>query len=183
MAGDFVNLTSVAMRPDTEAELLRTQTECTIMWPTRDGHPIGVIMSYVWSEGSFWLTSAENRARVKAWRRDPRVAVALTSTGSALAPGKGITYKGIVVLHDDEARKQWYYKALADIRYGDDPEYHAQYIKSLDTPGRVIIEVKPEVSLASYDGALLHGEGRGGNPYAERGYLAIKEMVKEQQGG
>ena len=31
MAGDFVNLTSVAMRPETEAELLRTQTECTTL--------------------------------------------------------------------------------------------------------------------------------------------------------
>ena len=180
MAGDFVDLTSVAMSPETEEELLRTQTECTIMWPTRDGHPIGVIMSYVFHEGSFWLTSAENRARVKALRRDPRVAIALTSTGSALAPGKGITYKGTCVIHDDDARKQWYYKALADIRYGNDPDYHAQYIKSLDTPGRVILEVKPEVTLGSYDGAKLHGEGRGGNPYAERGYLAIKEMKAEQ---
>lgn len=176
MSGDFVDLSSVAMDPETEAELLRTQTECTLMWPTRDGHPIGVIMSYVFHEGSLWLTSAENRARVKALRRDPRVAVALTSTGSALAPGKGITYKGTCVIHDDDARKQWYYRALADIRYADDPEYHAKYIASLDTPGRVILEVKPEVKLGSYDGAKLHGEGRGGNPYAERGYLAIKEM-------
>lgn len=173
MSGDFVDLSSVAMSPETEQELLRTQSECTFMWATRDGHPIGVIMSFVFREGSFWLTSAEGRARVHAVRRDPRVAIALTSTGSALAPGKGITVKGTCIIHDDEARKQWYYRELADVRYSDDPEYHATYIKNLDTPGRVILEVKPESTLGSYDGAKLHGPGRGGNPYAERGYRAI----------
>lgn len=174
MSGDFVNLSSVALSPETEEELLRTQSECTFMWATRDGHPIGVIMSFVFREGSFWLTSADNRARVHAVRRDPRVAIALTSTGSSLAPGKGITYKGTCILHTDEARRKWYYKELADVRYSDDPEYHAKYIAGLDTADRVIMEVKPEVPLGSYDGAKLHGEGRGGNPYAERGYLAIK---------
>ena len=36
------------------------------------------------------------------------------------------------------------------------------------------MQFKPEVGLGSYGGARLHGEGRGANPYAERGYLAIE---------
>src|SRR5205823_14919333 len=40
---------------------------------------------------------------------------------------RSITYKGRCVIHDDDARKQWYYRELADVRYSDDPEYHATY--------------------------------------------------------
>ena len=36
--------------------LLDAQTECTFMWTTRDGDPVGVVMNYVEHDGRFWVT-------------------------------------------------------------------------------------------------------------------------------
>ena len=41
---------------DREERLLDEQIECTFMWSTKDGDPVGVIMNYLWRDGKFWLT-------------------------------------------------------------------------------------------------------------------------------
>ena len=164
---DFEDLSAYGLDPEREAELLRTQTECTFIWSTRDGFPVGVVMSFIFHEGSFWLTSATHRARVRAVRRDPRVSIVVSSTGSALPPGSAVTYKGTCRVHEDDARKQWFYNELAMARYADDEEYRRVFLERIDSPGRVILEVVPEARIA-HDGTKMHGAGRAGNPYAER---------------
>jgi hypothetical protein len=37
----------------------------------------------------------------------------ITSTGTAMGPGKTVTYKGTCVVHDDPDTKAWFYPALA----------------------------------------------------------------------
>lgn len=54
-------------------ELLSEHSECTFMWSTQQGWPIGVIMSYLWKDGRFWLTAGVHRHRISAVRRDDRV--------------------------------------------------------------------------------------------------------------
>ena len=41
--------------------LLRAHAECTFNWATRDGWPMGVIMSFLWQDGRFWLTAGAHR--------------------------------------------------------------------------------------------------------------------------
>jgi hypothetical protein len=41
---------------DRERNLLDTQTECTFMWTTKDGDPVGVIMNFVSRDDRFWIT-------------------------------------------------------------------------------------------------------------------------------
>ena len=54
------------------------------MWANREGWPVGVVMSYVFRDGSFWLTASGQRLRVAAVSRDPRVAIAVTSKGTTI---------------------------------------------------------------------------------------------------
>ena len=80
--------TQMLATPKLQERLLLAHNECTFIWSNRDGWPVGVIMSYVWRRGRFWLTASSQRARVSAVRRDPRVCVVVTSTGSPLPRNK-----------------------------------------------------------------------------------------------
>jgi general stress protein 26 len=136
-----------------EEALLLAHNECTFIWSNKEGWPVGVIMSYVWRKNRFWLTASGQRARVSAVRRDPRVSIVVTSTGSPLPKNKTVTWKGTCTLHDDDETKAWFYPELA-AALNTDPERAKWFQKFLDSPRRVIFEVEP-VQRIGYDGAKM----------------------------
>jgi general stress protein 26 len=150
---NYEDVTVFGLDDDDEAEMLDAQNECTFIWSNKEGWPVGVIMSYVFCDGKFWLTASSQRARIHAVRRDPRVCVVVTSTGSKMARNKTVTYKGTCIIHDDQETKDWFYPALsAAIR--DDEEGRKLFTKFLDSPRRVILEVEPTQRIG-YDGAKM----------------------------
>ena len=98
---DYEDVTSYTLDQDVEEQLLLGHNECTFIWSNKEGWPVGVIMSYVWRHGAFWLTASGQRSCVAAVRRDPRVCVVVTSTGSPLPRNKAVTWKGTCTIHDD----------------------------------------------------------------------------------
>lgn len=151
--GNYEDVTKYTLDESDEAQLMVAQNECTFMWSTKEGWPVGVIMSYVHRHGRFWLTASSQRARISAVRRDPRVCIAVTSTGSSMGSGKTVTYKGMCTVHDDRETKDWFYPALAEA-FTDDPDRQKQWVSFLDSPRRVILEVEPTKRIA-YDGAKM----------------------------
>ncbi len=150
-AGDYVDsyedVSVFALAPADELTLLDTQTECTFMWTTTEGDPVGVIMNHLFADGRFWLTCTRRRKRVPAIEARPRVAIAVSSRGTDIGRSQSITYKGSAVVHDDEATRSWFYPALAaKVRPGDETK-QAAFAAHLDTPGRVVIEVVPDVRI------------------------------------
>jgi Pyridoxamine 5'-phosphate oxidase len=141
---DYEDVTVYQLDQAGEAELLGTQTECTFIWSNASGHPVGVIMNYVFRDGRFWLTASGQRARVPAVRRDPRVSIAVSSRGSGIPSAKSLTYKGQCVVHENEETKAWFYPALAAAVRPGDPEAQAAFARHLDSPRRVVLEVVPE---------------------------------------
>jgi len=93
--------------------LIEAQNECTFMWSTKEGWPVGVIMSYVFEDECFWLSVSSLRVRVQAVERDPRAAISITSKGSALPTGLSLTYKGLCKVHSDKETIDWFLPALA----------------------------------------------------------------------
>ena len=139
----------VFLAADREQELLSKQKECTFIWTNKAGDPVGVIMSYIFRDGKFWLTATRHRKRIPAILRDPRVCVVVTSTGTDMDTGKALTYKGTAVVHEDRKVKDWFYPEFAEaIRVIDPPEI---FVEFLDTPDRVVIEVTPTKAI-TYDG-------------------------------
>jgi general stress protein 26 len=138
---------------DREA-LLTTAGECVFNWSTKDGWPVGVIMSFLWRDGKLWLTAGAHRHRIEAIRRDPRVSVVVTSTGTKLGPSKTITVKGRVRVCEDAETKRWFYPALASMIQRGDPAQSRAFAEFLDSPLRVILEVTPEKWI-TYDGAKM----------------------------
>ena len=147
------------LNADDQERLLSTQTECVFNWCNADGHPLGVIMSYVWREGCIWLTAGAHRHRISAVRRNPKVSVVITSKGTDVGPGKSITIKGECRIHEDRKTKAWFYPALAGALrpVREEAEKFASF---LDSPLRVVLEVIPEKWI-TYDGAKMwaHTEG------------------------
>jgi general stress protein 26 len=156
MSQDIDNYEMVSVYRMSDAareELLSVGRECVFNWTTRDGYPMGVIMSYVWADGRAWLTAGAHRHRISAIRSRPKVAVVVTSTGTSLGPAKTVTVKGRVVIHEDRATKEWFYPKFA-LHLRGEPEGAKAFEEMLDSPLRVVLEVIPE-KFISYDGTKM----------------------------
>ncbi len=152
---NYEDVTKYTLDDDVEEQLLLGHNECTFIWSNKEGWPVGVIMSYVWRDGRFWLTASGQRARISAVRRDPRVCIVVTSTGSPLPRNKAVTWKGTCTVHDDNAElNAWFYPALAAAIRPDDEAAAAAFASFLDSPRRVILEVEPTQRIG-YDGAKM----------------------------
>ncbi len=150
---DYEDVTVYGLDREREEQLIEQQNECTFAWVTKDGSPMAVIMSYLRTpDGTFWMTASGQRKRIAAVRRDSRVAIVITSTGTEMRSGKTVTYKGTAQVHEDDETKRWFYPALAErlmARRG--PERVAEFAKMLDSPRRVIISITPGLRVG-YDG-------------------------------
>lgn len=153
MIDDYEDVSVYTLGTDVEEELLAVQNECTFMWSTREGWPVGVIMSFVFRRGRFWLTAVRPRKRIAAVERDDRVAICVTSSGSPMGPGRTVTYKGRVTIHEDEETKAWFYPELAAALRPDEAVAR-RFAAFLDSPQRVIFEVEP-VQRIAFDGAKM----------------------------
>ena len=151
---NYEDVTVYGLDDDVEAEMLDAQNECTFIWSNKEGWPVGVIMSYVFRDGKFWLTASSQRARISAVQRDPRVCIVVTSTGSRMARNKTVTYKGTCTVHGDQHTKAWFYPALAATIRRDDVKGQEIFVKFLDSPRRVILEVEPTQRIG-YDGGKM----------------------------
>jgi general stress protein 26 len=146
-----------------QEKLLSMHNECVFNWGTRDGWPMGVIMSYLWRDGRVWLTAGVHRHRISAIRRDPRCSVVFSSSGTRLGPGRSITIKGRAIVHEDRETKDWFYPAFAAHLNPDDPKAAARFQTHLDSPIRAVIEVVPE-KFITYDGVKMFLDEAGKLP-------------------
>jgi general stress protein 26 len=146
---------------DRERTLLDKQTECTFMWTTKDGDPVGVIMNYVFVDGAFWLTCTRRRKRVPAIEARPRVALAISSRGTDIGISQALTYKGTATVLDDPDTLRWFYPVLAArVRPGNEVA-QAAFVLHLDSPGRVVIKVTPDRRIGFDSEAMFAGSPAG----------------------
>ena len=164
----YEDVTLYQLSPEREQELLDKQVECNFIWTNKSGQSVGVIMNYVARDGRIWLTATSQRARIKALKRDPRACVVISSMGTDMGAGKQLTYIGRVELHDDQATKDWFYPAMAEIISPYPAPTVEAAMQHLDTPLRLVLEFIPEraikfdgdaISKASYDGKVPGHEG------------------------
>lgn len=139
---------------DDERALVEAQNECTFMWSTREGWPVGVIMSYVFRDGCFWLSVSSLRVRVQAVERDPRAAISITSKGSSLPTGLSLTYKGTCEVLKDRATIDWFLPALAKRLRPGSEEAQRLFVELNDTENRRVIRFTPTKKIG-FDGRKM----------------------------
>lgn len=161
MAEDFDDVSNYELSAEREQVLFEKQTECTFMWTNKAGEPVGVIMNYVVRDGSFWLTATRRRARIAAIERDARVAIAISSRGTDIGASQSVTHKGIATIHEDQPTKDWFYPALAETVRPDSASNQRAFVDRLDSPGRVVIEVRPTQRIG-FDSELMFRDSPAG---------------------
>jgi hypothetical protein len=153
-AKDWEDVRAYTLDEGAERTLLEQQTECTFIWSNRDGHPLGVIVNYIFRDGRFWLTATEHRARIAAVRRDPRVSIAISSKGTSIPVSQSVTYKGRCILHDDEDTFAWFIPEFSGAMRPASPKRAESFAAHLRSPGRLVLEVVPEKRIG-YDSAKM----------------------------
>lgn len=133
--------------------LLVAQDECTVSWTNDDGWPVGVVHTYVWHDGAFWVTAFRSKPRVGALGARPRAAVVVSSKGTDVGPEKMVSARVVATVHDDDATTSWFYPAFV-ARTGGDAAAREQMARVLARQDRVVIELRP-VSWTTFDGVLL----------------------------
>jgi hypothetical protein len=163
--GDYVDsyedVSIFVLDDERERALHAAQTECTFMWTTSSGDPVGVIMNYVLHDERFWVTCTRRRKRVAAVEARPRVAIAVSSRGTDIGVSQAVTYKGDAVIHDSDDVKAWFYPALAARVRPESTERQAAFVHHLDTPGRVIIEIRPTARIGFDAEQMFKGSPAG----------------------
>ena len=140
--------------PELQEQILQEQNECSFVWGPKDHWAVGVIMSYVWRDGKFWLTATSQRARIAAIRRDPRVSLIISSVGTRFGPAKSITVKGRVQIHDDEATKARVLPQIAAVVLPGAGELQEKFVKMMESERRLVLEVTPEKWI-TFDAAQM----------------------------
>lgn len=159
----YDDVSTFHLSDERELTLLTTQTECTFMWSTKTGDPVGVIMNFVYDRDRFWMTCTRRRKRVPAIEARPRVAVAISSRGTDIGVSQSITYKGNAIVHEDPELAAWFYPALAARVRPGDADKQAAFADHLDTPGRVIIEIVPDTRIGFDSEAMFKNSPTGGS--------------------
>ena len=171
---------SVYPLDDADLEQLLTKSmECTFNWGTQDGWPVGVIMSFLWKAGRFWLTAGAHRHRIAAVRRDPRVSVVVS--GAAAPPGTApfgaATAKGHCLIHEDRETKDWFYPEFAAKLNSTDPEAAAAFVRTLDSPLRVVLEVIPKKWIL-FDGIKFGSDAAGSLSAEQKGPMLSSDAER-----
>ena len=157
----YEDVSMFVLSGDREQTLLDRQTECTFMWTTKDGDPVGVIMNFIYADGAFWVTCTRRRKRVPAVEARPRVAIAISSRGTDIGISQAVTYKGDAEVLDDPDTLSWMYRVLAaKVRPGDETKQTA-FVSHLDSPGRVVIRITPDTRIGFDSEAMFANSPAG----------------------
>ncbi len=144
---DYEDLTTMKLDDAALHELLAAGGECIFNWTTRAGHPVGVVVAFVYHDGKFFTTCAERRKRVPALRERPHSGIVINNGG------KTASFKGesVVHAHGDpgfDELKGWFYRKLSRVDQSPDDPYRQSFATFLDSPHRVIIETDARLVVA-----------------------------------
>lgn len=156
---DLEDLRSLRLDDEGRAELFGAATECTFVFGGADGWPSGVIMSFLYDEGAFWLTATSSRPQARALASEPRVTLVVTNAGTTLPGRRMVAVRGRATVHEDAATKAWFLPRFTARMAPADPE---SFARLLDSPKRVVFRVEPVAIAASHDSRRMPGDGRGG---------------------
>ena len=91
--------------------------------------------------------------------RSSQIAVVVSNTGTELPGRRTVALRGMTQVHRDRGVVLPTIERLAPRLAPDDPK---AFIRLLDSPHRVVIEVAPTRITASHDSTRRAGDGRGG---------------------
>ena len=129
------------LTPAQQQALLAAGREMFITHLTKDGFPMVTVHVYVLLDGELWSTSVKGRIKEKAYRRDPRCGICISSAGlTGLDFGGAMTIKARAEVVDDPAITERICREHGK-RYYSSPKAQELFFRSLYTPNRVALRL------------------------------------------
>ncbi len=125
-------------------QLLVQQNECTLCWVKADGSPAATIVSYVWHEGSVWMTAVAGSGRVRALQRNPRAAVVVSGKGTPLGDSRCVSLQGTVQLREEHAIRDWFFPAFARAVLPGSLKGAAMMAGMMHSPENLVLQFTPQ---------------------------------------
>jgi hypothetical protein len=149
LTSEDIDYAAMALDAAQLARLVGERGECVFTWTSREGYPVGVMVAYVYRDGTFWTNCAGRKKRLRALRARPQSAVVVSKDGHTA------TFKGDSVIHsrnDDgwDALTRWFYPALAGVAPRSGDPFVRGLLRYLDAPHQAIIET-PASLVVSFD--------------------------------
>jgi hypothetical protein len=164
---DLEDVSAMALSAEQLDALVGEGGLCVFSWTTTEGHPVGVLVSYVFRDGRFWTTAPNRRKRVSALSARPASSIVVTRDATTA------TFKGDSIIHGPgdpgwRVLKDWFYGAMSGTARNPDDLAARTMHRLLDSPNRVIIEtqVRPVVSFdwTKFERALSTAIASAGPP-------------------
>ena len=135
------------MLDDLSEKILAAQNECTISWITQDGSPAATVVSFLYADDCIWMTALEGCGRVRAIRRDERIAVTVSGKGSKVGDTRCVSLRGRCQVLSDAATRDWFFpqfsrRVLHKSRMGA-----SMMAKSMNTPDNLVLKFQIEKAI------------------------------------
>ena len=149
LTAEDIDYKAMALDAGQLGTLVGDRGECVFTWSTREGYPVGVVVAYVYQDGTFWTTCAGHKKRLRALRTRPKAAVVISKDDHTA------TFKGDCVIHgrDDDDWDQltrWFYPALAGVDPDASDAFARGLLRFLNAPHQAIIETPADL-VVSFD--------------------------------
>ncbi len=148
--GDPTKHPETQLSQDQIDQLIEKGREMFVSHLTKDGFPIVTVHLYCMIDGEMWTTTVKGRVKEKAYRRDPRCSICISTTGLDLGFGGGICIKAHAEITEDREivdRVCWEHGK----RYYSDEKAQKLFRKLMYTPNRVAIRFKPLKTISWAD--------------------------------
>lgn len=131
------------LSPEEQQQLLVAGREMFVSHLTKVGFPMVTVHVYCLMNGEIWSTTVKARVKAKAFKKDPRSGLCLSSSGLDLPFGGGMTIKARPEIVEDRDVVE---KVCIEHgkRYYSNPKSQELFCASLFTPNRIAIRFDVE---------------------------------------
>jgi general stress protein 26 len=136
--GDPTKHPETQLSQDQIDQLIRAGQEMFMSHLTKDGFPIVTVHLYCLRGTEIWSTTVKGRVKEKAYRRDPRCSICISTTGLKLPFDGGICIKTHAEIVEDRAVVDEVCREHGRRYYSDDKAQKTLH-RLLFTPNRVAI--------------------------------------------
>ena len=145
--GDPAKHPETQLSQDQIDQVIQAGREMFISHLTSDGFPMVTVHLYCLLDGEMWTTTVRGRSKEKAYRRDPRCSICLSTTGLKLPFGGGICIKTHAEIIEDRAIVERVCQEHGK-RYYADEKVQKLLTDLLFTPNRLAIRFTPVKTIS-----------------------------------
>jgi nitroimidazol reductase NimA-like FMN-containing flavoprotein (pyridoxamine 5'-phosphate oxidase superfamily) len=144
-------------------QLIATNHLAVFSWVTASNEPVTALLDYVYMDGKVQTMSTSNRAKYKAWSRNPAASVCIWNSAN---DQESVNLRGeIEIIHDRELLARHVRGVLANrlkVPLDEVPErLYESELRAFDAPDRAVMRLHVR-KVVSFDGAKLWETERSG---------------------